>query len=143
MEKYVKIVFEDWTKSQTQSPQGVQTSFAPIIKEALVKFTDQNSVYVENTTYQENFDMFLQDVADCGYIYLNPNRAISTSQVKYFEAHNPTCPTENRADNNKPNRKRPRRRTGNRAPKQSQSQNNQPSIEKKSESQKKENNNEG
>lgn len=140
MEKYIKIVFEDWTRSQTQSPQGVQISFAPVIKEALVKFTDQNSVYVENTTYQENFDMFLQDVADCGYIYLNPNRAISTSQVKYFEAHNPP---ENKTDNNKPNRKRPRRRTGNRSPQQGQPQNKPSNVENKPDEQKKENSNEG
>jgi len=102
MAKQIRIIYEDFVSKKTSSNRGAKNEFIPEIKDALVPFSDQNSVWQSVSTYEENFDAFVQDAFECGFIYVTPEVAISILQIKKFEMYNP--------ENTKPKKKQTSRR---------------------------------
>lgn len=77
MDKKIKIIYEDFKRSNKR--------YVPEIKSVLVSFGNYNTEYVETMSYEENFDAFVNDVFECGFLYLNDKKALSVFQVKSFE----------------------------------------------------------
>jgi hypothetical protein len=96
MTKYVKIIYENWVMERD--------GYKPAVTDALVPFCDKNTAWTDGLTYAENFDILVQDVFDCGFIYINDTKAVTVLQIKSFEHHDP------QHKQNKPTRKRTTRR---------------------------------
>ena len=81
MKKQIKIIYEDFTETKGRIKQSLKT--------ALVPFSDRNTTYLEGDGYTENFERFLQDVFECGHVFLSSTEAVSILQIKKYEAYNP------------------------------------------------------
>jgi len=84
MTKSIKIVYEDWSISAS-SVFATGNIFASKIKEAIVEFDGNNTPYVESMSYSDNFDSFVHDVFNSGFVYINQRKAVSILQIKCFE----------------------------------------------------------
>jgi len=113
MTKQVKIIYED-----CKSDIG---TIVPKLTWALVPFGSLNSPYSDSTSYADNFEHFVQDSFESGFLYLDANEAIPIFQVKKFLAHNPPDPTNNQ---NPSKKKAKKKQTRKRMPKQKGNQNN-------------------
>jgi hypothetical protein len=107
MAEKIKIIYEDWEGKQTRSPKGVEVSFNPVVKEALVLFNEQNTIWQDYLSYNDNFDAFVQDIFECGFVYVSPTEVITIFQIKKCEMYNSEPPKK------KPSRKRTKRRKPN------------------------------
>ena len=95
MRKYVKVIYED-----VQEEGGI---FVTELQSALAPFSERNTVFSDSVSYRENFEQFMQDAFECGYIYLTPDHAISILQIKSYLAHDPVAAPEQKA---KPNQQK-------------------------------------
>jgi len=111
MMKSIKIMYEDWINTT-----GLATC---IIKEAIVDFDGNNTPYVESMSYSDNFDSFIHDAFNSGFVYLTPRKAVSILQIKYFEFNDavesvkdstPVKVTNQPMDSNHSNRKSNKRK---------------------------------
>jgi len=82
MEKYVKIIYEDCKLNSPSSDVCYS-----VLKEALISFGGKNTLWLDKVDYSENFDTFVQDAIDCGFVYINPTTAITIFQIKSFQHH--------------------------------------------------------
>ena len=88
---YVKIIYE-YAKEDNNR-------IVPILKEALVPFCERNTIYLNDISYSDNFDNFLQDAFEGGYIYLNDTHAIPVFNIKSFFAYTSDKTDEKPKDN--------------------------------------------
>lgn len=81
MKKTVSMIFEDWFIDEGGN-------YGHKVKSENVSFCDRNSIYIESCTYDENFDKFVQDVMECGYVYLDCGKVVTVNQIKFFVPRN-------------------------------------------------------
>jgi len=78
MTKSIKILYENWS---VNGIGGVSSK----IEEAIVNFDGNNTPYVDSMSYADNFDSFVHDVFNSGFVYINQRKAVSILQIKCFE----------------------------------------------------------
>lgn len=106
MTRYVKIIYEDWEGYGL----GEQRYHRSEIKESLVPFGDYNTMWNEGLSYAENFEAFIQDSFECGFVYVSGTKAVTVLQIKAFEHYNPPTNQQPRRDNQRNSRKRGNKR---------------------------------
>lgn len=77
MEK-IKIIYEDVRK------EG-ENLYSTVIKQISIPFGGKNTLWLDKVNYAENFDAFVQDAMECGFVYINPTTAITVFQIKSFQ----------------------------------------------------------
>lgn len=77
MEK-IKIIYEDVRK------EG-ENLYSKVIKQISIPFGGKNTLWLDKVNYAENFDAFVQDAMECGFVYINPTTAITVFQIKSFQ----------------------------------------------------------
>lgn len=78
MGNYLKLIYEDWEKKNG--------TFSPVLKESLVPFGEPNTIWLDESSYDDNFEFFVQDVFECGFLFLN-EKVITIFQIKNFSKH--------------------------------------------------------
>jgi hypothetical protein len=76
--KYVKIVYEDFRTNNSNR-------YHSEIKSDMVEFDGYNTCYINEISYEDNFDAFVHDLFSFGFLYLNDGRAIPVFNIKFIE----------------------------------------------------------
>lgn len=74
--KNLKIIYENYVKNQNK--------YISYIKESIVSFEKPNSEWINNYSYDENFEIFIEDVFDRGYVYIG-DQVVSVFMIKSFQ----------------------------------------------------------
>lgn len=89
--KYINIIFEkEVYKYGTNGGACVNESNATWVTEktqALVPFSDLNTRYDTGISYKDNFEKFVSDSFECGFVYLSDEYAIPVFKILAFIAH--------------------------------------------------------
>lgn len=76
MEK-IKIIYEDVRQEGDL--------YSTVLKQISIPFGGKNTLWLDKVNYAENFDAFVQDAMECGFVYINPTTAITVFQIKSFQ----------------------------------------------------------
>ena len=82
MKHYVKIYYN----KVTDNGNG---EFVEKLVTELVPFLKNQTPYEESASYEDNFERFISEAFECGFIMTSSNRAISILQIKEFHRHKP------------------------------------------------------
>ena len=103
--KYIKIIYEDWVKDVKVN--GI--TFMSKIVEALCPFGNLNTLWTDSRSYTDNFEMFVQDVFECGFVYLSKSEAIPVFCIKKFLVYEDNKPKPQNKSQDKSNLQNKRR----------------------------------
>ena len=95
MKRYVKVIYEDIVKSE-------QGQFEVALKETLAPFGPEYTEYDGNANYADNFEKFVVDAFECGFIRISEFVAIPVFQIKKFLEHAPKEAPKKKAVGKKP-----------------------------------------
>ena len=96
MQQYVRIYYNKIVVS------GINGELSEELATDLAPFGRNETPYEPSCSYDENFERFMVDAYECGFVRITPERAISVYQIKEFRAHNVAPKATKKATKKKP-----------------------------------------
>ena len=76
MKRSIEIIYEDCIEVNGKLTLGLKTGF--------VDFSSRNTEYADSMPYKDNFEQFLHDTFECGFVYLTEEQVVSVFQIKKY-----------------------------------------------------------